>query len=68
MREVARVPETMVSDWMHTLVASGDIAQFVVNGCCLALAAGPSAFTLADLDTFAATVVPPLAQTFLQIF
>ena len=66
MREVARVPETRVSDWMHTLVASGGIAQHVVNGFCLALAAGPSAFTLADLDTFAATVVLPRAQTRLQ--
>ena len=66
MREVARVPETRVSDWMHTLVASGGIAQCLVNGFCLALAAGPSAFTLADLDTFAATVVLPRAQTRLQ--
>ena len=58
MREVARIPETRICDWMHNLVASGGVAQYQCNQFCLALD-GHENFSLAALDEFTSSVKFP---------
>ena len=66
----APLPDSLFTDWMHNILASGSVGSFEVNHFVLhSLRATP--FTLQTLDAFAAQVVAPqhytkLAKTFFQ--
>jgi hypothetical protein len=64
-------PSSVLFDWMHSLLASGGMAQFEVNAFLLELLAQCPDMTLEKLDDFAAEVVwspglPRLARHFFE--
>jgi hypothetical protein len=69
LRDMVAFPDSLYSDWMHCLVASGGIAQYQCN-CLLALLKS-NGISLQDIDRFAQQVVMPktwqkLPSTFFQ--